>query len=297
MNRTWGVLGVPSSAGAKTGGIEKAPQVLRQAGVTAALEQVGAPLVDHGDLPRTRHRRDKANPRAQNVDDVVAIAQNVAEHVGHILDAGETPLVIGGDCSITVGVMAAYIARQPETVLLYVDGGVDLEVPATNPEGNLDSMGMAHMLGADGANESLSRVGLRFPLLTPEQVVYYGVEAMPDDDAEEILMRQFTLRHTRPQQISGRAQAAAADVLESIQQPFLLHFDVDVIDFVDFPIADVPAINQGITLAEALASIAVFAASPLFAGIVITEINPDHMDEGDAEYFVTVLAQALSGTL
>jgi hypothetical protein len=42
-------------------------------------------------------------------------------------------------------------------------------------------------------------------------------------------------------------------------------------------------------------SLLVFAASPYFAGIVITEINPDHMDE-EGEYartFVRELVRAL----
>ena len=44
-----------------------------------------------------------------------------------------------------------------------------------------------------------------------------------------------------------------------------------------------------------LLSLAVFAASPQFAGLVITEINPDHMDEeGEgARRFVRELVRAL----
>ena len=78
-------------------------------------------------------------------------------------------------------------------------------------------------------------------------------------------------------------------------RPFLVHFDVDVIDFVDFPIADVPLFNKGLTLTEAIDSLAVFAASPQFAGLVITEINPDHMDEEGtgARMFVQELVRAL----
>jgi arginase len=59
----------------------------------------------------------------------------------------------------------------------------------------------------------------------------------------------------------------------------VVHFDVDVIDFVDFPVADVPQINAGLTFREALACLGVFAASPKFAGLVLTEFNPDHADE------------------
>ena len=59
----------------------------------------------------------------------------------------------------------------------------------------------------------------------------------------------------------------------------MVHFDVDVIDFVNFPVADVPQRNAGLTFREAIACLEVFASSSHFAGLTITEFNPDHADE------------------
>lgn len=150
MTRQFGLIGVPSSAGAKTPGIEKAPAALREAGIVERLRQVGCSIIDHGDLARIRHQPDKAHPTAQNRDRVVEVVIAVATEVSAMLGSGETPLVIGGDCSITVGVIAGYVQHDPNVMLLYIDGGVDLEIPETNPEGNLDSMGIAHMIGETG---------------------------------------------------------------------------------------------------------------------------------------------------
>ncbi len=55
-----------------------------------------------------------------------------------------------------------------------------------------------------------------------------------------------------------------------------------MIDFVDFPVADVPQHNAGMTSREAIACLEVFASSPHFAGLTITEFNPDHADEEGA---------------
>ena len=78
---------------------------------------------------------------------------------------------------------------------------------------------------------------------------------------------------------------------------FLVHLDVDVIDFVDFPVADFPQLNAGLTFTDAMACLRVFAASPGFAGLTVTEFNPDHADEeGElAQGFVEGLARALAG--
>ena len=78
---------------------------------------------------------------------------------------------------------------------------------------------------------------------------------------------------------------------------FVIHFDVDVIDFLDFPIADVPQINAGLTFQEAIACLRVFVVSPKFAGLVITEFNPDHADEEGVlvTTFVQSIVNALAG--
>ncbi len=77
----------------------------------------------------------------------------------------------------------------------------------------------------------------------------------------------------------------------------MVHFDVDVIDFVDFPVADVPQIKAGLTFRDVMAYLGVFAASPSFGGLAITEFNPDHADEeGElARFFVREVADVLAG--
>ena len=76
-----------------------------------------------------------------------------------------------------------------------------------------------------------------------------------------------------------------------------MHFDVDVIDFTDLPVADVPQFSQGLMFRDVMACLTVFASSPKFSGLTITEFNPDHVDdEGTfAETFIAGLARALTG--
>jgi len=70
-----------------------------------------------------------------------------------------------------------------------------------------------------------------------------------------------------------------------------------MIDFVDFPVADVPQHNAGLAFRDAMASLGVFAASPSFGGLLITEFNPDHADEEGrhAKVFVREVAEVLAG--
>lgn len=278
--RTFGLLGAPSSAGAMTPGIEKAPAALRDAGLADLLRTAGHTVHDHGDLPVERWRPDPAHPTAQNLDRVTAVASLLADRVEEVLAAGRLPFVLGGDCTVTVGAMAGCVRHRSDYGLLYIDGGVDLYTPRTLTEkGHMDAMGVAHMIGEPGVAEPLASVGPRIPLLGPEDVVYVGIERGPVDDPEQQVLRRHGMVAHPVATIRGRAREAAAEVLAGVEArsgPFLVHLDVDVIDHLDFPIADIPGHHDGLTLAETMTVLSVVAGSELFGGLVLTEANPDH---------------------
>jgi arginase len=281
VTRTIALIGVPSSAGAHWPGQEKAPQYLRRAGLVGCLA-AGAPVVDQGDLPVVRFWPDRAHPRQQNLARVVDVATQTAEQVETALQRHAMPLVIGGDCTIALGVIAGFLRHGVDLGLLYFDGHIDLNTPATSRSGILDSMGIAHLIGEVGVTETLSHIGPRFPLLSSDRIVAFGYNPTEMNEVEhEVLVRHHLLTYPLAQ-VQGRAGDAAREALMQLEgrvERFVVHFDVDVIDFVDFPIADVPQINAGLTFQEAMACLEVFVASPQFAGLSLAEINPDHADE------------------
>lgn len=296
----FGLLGVQSSAGAHTPGQEKAAQALRDRGLLEQLQVAGSVVTDHGDLPIARSRPDPEHRRAQNLALVAEVAIAVADRVATIVGAGQVPLIIGGDCTVTIGAMAGLVRAGLDPSLLYVDGGVDLYVPDTQPEGHLDSMGVAHMIGVPGAAPELSRIGPRVPLLDPGRVVYYGPCLQHTEEAETGVLAAHSMRAYALDQVDGRAAEAAVearDAIEAHASPFLIHFDVDVLDFVDSPLADVPHYEHGLSLSDAMTSLRLLVASRLFGGLVVTEINPDHADAEGASIgrFVAALVSAIGG--
>lgn len=297
MDTRWGLLGVPSSAGAHTPGLEKGPAAIREAGL---LDLVPGGAHDHGDVPAFRWRPDTDRPTAKNVAAVARVAADTAAGVAAILAAGRLPLVLGGDCSITVGVVAGFVAHGRRPALLYVDGGPDLYTPDTRPNGNLDAMGLAHLLAVPGHVPEVAAVGPEVPLLTAADVVCYG-HALPPGDFELRRLDELGIRHLHADEVHTDAVAAAERArhhLEAAEAPFVVHVDVDVLSFADTPLADVPDSGGdpiGLRLDELTVSLAVFAASPRFAGLVLTEVNPDHAPDADVlRRFVVALAGALS---
>jgi arginase len=300
MARTFGLLGVPSSAGAHWPGQEQAPAALRAAGLISHLTDAGVALVDYGDLPSVRCRTERTTNPAQALAQVRAVALQLAGKVEQIVRAGQLPLIIGGDCTITLGVLAGSLREQPDLALLYLDGGMDIATPTTYRLGMLDSMGVAHMLAEAGCDPALSRIGPREPLMTGADIVPFGYIPGEPDAVEQALLARHQISGYPIAAVRGRAREAAYAAraqLEGRAKRFLIHFDVDVIDFLEFPAADVLQPQQGLTFAETCAALQVFVGSASFAGLVITEFNPDHDDLGGtlAARLNTSLAHVLRG--
>ncbi|WP_250001057.1 arginase family protein [Actinoplanes sp. M2I2] len=298
MSRQWSVLGVPSSAGAHTPGLEQGPAAVRAAGLLTDLRAGGLDVDDRGDVPGFRWRPDPNRPNGQNAPAVAAVAEDVAAGVVAILADGRTPLVVGGDCSITVGVMAGFARAGREPALLYMDGGPDLFTPDSRANGNLDAMGVAHLLRLPGHLPEVAAVG---PPITADRLVSYG-DALPEEglDHEREVLEDLSIVRVTALDVHRDVRAAARKALaaaESAAGAFVLHFDVDVLRFADMPIADVPDSGGepiGLSLHEAMVSVSVFSRSPRFAGLVLTEVNPDHAPDADVlSDFTTALATAL----
>ena len=74
-----------------------------------------------------------------------------------------------------------------------------------------------------------------------------------------------------------------------------MHFDVDVVDFLDQPLSENTGHNIGLPFATAVDALAVLVAGPGFAGLTVTEHNPLHGAEDGST--TRALASALQRVL
>ena len=278
--RRIGLIGVPSSAGAHGPGQEKAPAALRQAGLLGAVRETGLEIDDLGNLPVTRFEPDRRHARQQSLSRVVAVDRQVADAVDEAVERGMLPLVLGGDCTITIGVIAGLLRRQAELGLIYFDGDADLTTPATTHSGIFDSMGVAHLIG-DGAAE-LARIGPRYPLLPEDRIALFGfhpyeVEPLEQRRLEESRLLRFPVTSMGDRPVEFAAEARAK--LEARAAGIAVHFDVDVMDSSEIPLADWPHYDA-LEFGETMRCLSVFVSSPKLAALVVTEINPDHDPDG-----------------
>jgi arginase len=295
VSRTVGVIGVPTSAGSFAPGQEQAPAALRAAGLVEALERAGVDVRDHGDRPVWRWRPDRERRDAQNVEQVVEIVRDTARRVGHAIEAGEITVVLGGDCTVGIGTVAGHVAAGERLGLAYFDAHADLNVPASVREGALDWMGMAHMLGEEGAVPDLVEAGPFVPMLRAEQVVLlaWDPEQATAFEREVIDRRRIrTLPVDEVAKAPERAAARAHEMLAGSCDRVLIHFDVDVVDFTDMPLSENTGRNEGLAYVDAIQVLLGLLDSPRVAGLTITELNPDHAEEGSGS--IARLAAAIA---
>jgi arginase len=300
-----GLIGVPTSMGAFAPGQEKGPEALREADLLGRLSRAGVEVVDHGDGGGVRRwRPDRANRHAQNLPAVVEVVRETAGRVGKAHAAGHLPLVVGGDCTVELGTVAGLLPPEGSggrLGLIYFDVHPDLNVPATVGEGALDWMGVAHMLGEEGATQTLSCIGPRFPLLEDEDVFLfsYGTEQATEWECEVIARRG--LKGTRVEEVIANPEDAVAQTLAQMEPRFdrlLVHFDVDTVDFIDLPLSENTGRNEGLSFEVAMRALSELLKSERLAAVTVTEFNPDHgeVDGSTTEALADGLVHALRGS-
>ena len=209
----WTIIGVPTSAGAHHAGQDRAPAALRKAGLVERLTGAGVTVHDAGDLPGGMFALDREHPEARNLAAVVRVAGEVADAVEDIVAAGGKPLVIGGDCTITLGVIAGFRRVHPDVGLAYVDGDADLGAaepgaPQSDASGILDATGIAHLLGR--GTPELNGLGGTPPLLAPGRLAMVGCDPREIGAAGRRFLAEANVSFADGARASGRSRGCRA---------------------------------------------------------------------------------------
>jgi arginase len=291
--RQWGLLGVPSSVAAHWPGIEQGPGALRAAGLLETLHAQGVPVADHGDMAVARWTADRTDDQPNAWRKVVDVVSAAKSAIAVVLDAGQTPLVLGGECTLAIALVAAATERYGEVGLLYVDGGQDLMIPADHPrEPILDAMGVAHMLDLPGCVPELAGIGSRRPLLRPSDVAFVGF-----GDDEEDVHGLVPAPRLRGREVIADPLGTARQALAALPHRHLVvHFDVDVLDALELPLADISTYATGVRLDHIAPLLTTLVADSRVIGMTVVEVNPDHDTDGSSIHrLVTAMARVLAG--
>lgn len=115
--RAYAVLEAPSTLGLATAGVERLPDQLLDLGLA---ERIHARRVERLTVPPKNPTPDPETGTL-NARAIAAWSPKLADAVEAMLDAGEFPVVLGGDCTILPGSMLAF-RRRGRCGLFFIDG-------------------------------------------------------------------------------------------------------------------------------------------------------------------------------
>jgi arginase len=236
--RTIGLLGVPTNSAGTISGVARAPTTLREVGLFDALRQ-HTDVHDYGDvmLPDPSPERD---PVTHLIDHhgLIAMVTRVRDAVTSILDNGHFPLVIGGDCPLLLGCLAA--AKNLKRMgLLFVDGHEDAYLPVQSSTGEAADSELAFALGMADASWSPELAAV-LPLVAPADVRILGARDARLLRAEGVASLSDRIPLVDGDHLPAEPDVATAEAVSHLPDPWWFHLDLDVLSTEALPAIDYP---------------------------------------------------------
>jgi arginase len=285
--------GAPLDSAAAGEGEERAPGALRSAGL---VERLGAG--DEGEVatvlrPAERDRRTGIIA----FESLVEASTAIASAVDRALSRDDRPIVLGGDCSLLIGVAGGLRRAGGEAGLCFIDGHADYYDGETSPTGESADMDLAILHGQ--GPEELAAIEGRPPLIPPKLTALLGhrpPELNPDVafERERVPAAVKQLDVPRIRDIGpGRAARESIEHLYGADSLWI-HLDLDALDESELPAVSYPQ-PQGLFWIELEELLAVLVTEGRPVGISVADFNPDlDRDGAHAKRIVELLANACS---
>lgn len=268
------VIGVPTNSAGRKDGVAKAPHALRKAGLVNALSR-HCDVYDEGDVMFLA-----PNPQRQNgiiaYDSFVSMIYSVRDSVKSALEKNRYPLVIGGDCPILLGCLAATKDIYQNVGLFFIDGHEDAYPPHISPTGEAADMelGLALGINTNGLTPELASL---FPLVEKKNVCMLGPRDKKTIQSYGIdsLMDQISYYNdvSIKDQNTGKLIRSRIAKMRSLVNRWWLHVDLDVLNSRSMSAVDYP--QPGGIDWHVLEQLTIPLLSGTCVGLNVAIYNPD----------------------
>jgi len=273
------VIGVPLDLGQSRRGVDMGPSAVRVAGLEARLESLGHVVDDAGNISVAIAETKKVGaPNAKYLKEITATCIKEAEQIVRALEAGYTPLVLGGDHSVAAGTVsgvAEFFRRQDQKIgLIWIDAHTDINTPDTSPSGNVHGMPLAAIMGL-GPSE-LANIFNFSPKIAPENVVIVGVRDIDNTEKANVRAAGITEVYTMRDIDERGMRTVMEEALRTAGRGtagYHVSLDMDWIDPEDAPGVGTP-VRGGATYREAHLAMEIIADHGRMTSFEIVEVNP-----------------------
>lgn len=279
-----GILGVPLGFGAGQTGSELGVNAMRLttfrgSKLSSHLRDMGFEVNDHGDavIVQPEDEADTGNPK--HLGAMLASSSNIIKDLAAMLNAGEFPIILGGDHAIAIPTFSAianhYKQKGTEVGLIWFDAHADINTPETSPSGNIHGMPLATILG-HGNSELVNLCGYA-PKLDPKYFAHLGARDLDDGERKQIERLGLRDNFFTMSDIDRRGMAACVEDALAIASKapggYAVTFDIDGID-PRFAPGSGTLVRGGTTYREAHLALEIIAAHGGMRSFEIVEVNP-----------------------
>jgi arginase len=282
------IIGVASGLGAQDQGCADGPEALRAGGLLTRLQAAGLRANWQETL------RPLAAPDPTQA--ITALCTRLSQTIYNSIEAGNFPLVIGGDHSSAVGTWSGLhrALGNQRLGLIWIDAHMDSHTPQTSPSGALHGMPLACLLGY--GLPALTAIGGPPPQLLPQHVCLIGVRSF--EPGEAALLEQLQVRVFPMDEIHKRGiDAVIGDALPIVLQGtagFGISIDLDALDPREEPGVGSP-VADGLLGQELLSGLKRLRRHPALLGLELMEYNPHRDFEQRTANMALDLAECLLG--
>lgn len=273
------LIGVPMYLGAGRRGVDMGPSAIRYANIHKQLADLGHTVKDLGSVPVPEPT---APPEPENklkyLDEVVCVANELAKRVEGVMRSGSTPIILGGDHSISLGSASGVANAVQSPGIIWFDAHTDFNTSETSPSGNIHGMILGALCGygnPEVGDAALVNVAGGGPHIDPRRVVIVGARDI--DPGERTLLKAsgvhiFTMAdidRLGMDHVTRKAITLASEGAPGIH----VSFDLDGVDPNDAPGVGTP-VPGGMTWREAHLAMELVADSGKLLSLDLVEVNP-----------------------
>ena len=268
------IIGVPMDLGQNRRGVYMGTSAIRYAGVVERLTDLGHTVKDEGDILISQTRKKESPTTLRNLEQVIEANTSLANKVHAVVEAGDFPLVLGGDHSIAIGTLAGLSDQYENLGVIWYDAHADLNTAETSPSGNIHGMPLAVSIGL--GHKDLVNIREFAPKIKPENIVIIGARSV--DPGERELIREKGIKVFSMHEID---KLGMTEVMNQTINYFLerkvdgvhLSLDLDGLDPLYTPGVGTP-VPGGISYRESHLAMEMLYSSQLISSAEFVEVNP-----------------------
>jgi len=268
------IIGVPIDLGADRRGVDMGPSAIRYAHLQSKLEDLGYTVNDEGNVEVPIAEMCKiTDPKLKYIDCITPMARRVSGAVSTSIQAGNFPLIIGGDHSLSIGSVRG-AARHRKLGVIWVDAHADFNTAETTPSGNIHGMSLAILCG-QGDKNLVQLWDEPTPVIDPARVAIVGARDL--DEGEKRNLREAGAMVMGMEQIDRYGMVTCLEkAIKRVSREvdgIFLSLDLDSLDPEYAPGVGTP-VPAGLTHREAHLACEMIGETGKLIGMDLVEVNP-----------------------